>query len=118
MRDNPTAVAPPYMSGPTIHVERGHQRAVSLVTAAAAANAVDVWPDGNDVQSPERNPRPNAKSSGSSPSDRNGRARPASHLMTVVIDCENTTASVPCQPRSATRSLRIRRPTMYIVPPM
>ena len=30
----------PYISGPTIHVDLGHQRVVSFVTAAAAANAV------------------------------------------------------------------------------
>jgi hypothetical protein len=58
MRDKPTAVAPVYMSGPTIHVEFGHQRVVSFVTAAAAAKAVLVCPDGNDVQSPELNPLP------------------------------------------------------------
>jgi hypothetical protein len=49
MRESPTAVAPPYISGPTIHTERGHQRVVSFVTAAAAANAVLVCPDGNEV---------------------------------------------------------------------
>ena len=64
MRESPTAVAPPYINGPTYHVERGHQRVVSFVTAAAAANAVDVWPDGNDDQSPDENPLPNVKLSG------------------------------------------------------
>jgi len=42
MRERPTAVAPVYMIGPTIQVDLGHQRVVSFVTAAAAANAVDV----------------------------------------------------------------------------
>jgi hypothetical protein len=46
------------MSGPTTHVELGHQRVDSFVTAAAAAKAVLVWPDGNDDQSPEEKPFP------------------------------------------------------------
>jgi hypothetical protein len=58
MRDKPTAVAPVYMSGPTIHVDRGHHRVVSFVTAAAAANAVLVCPEGNEDQSPDENPLP------------------------------------------------------------
>jgi len=56
MRERPTAAAPPYISGPTTQVERGHQRVVSFVTAAAAANAVLVCPDGNEVQSPDEKP--------------------------------------------------------------
>lgn len=35
----PRATAPPYINGSTIHVDRGHHRVVSLVTAAAAADA-------------------------------------------------------------------------------
>src|SRR5207249_897521 len=46
MRESPTSVAPPYIAGATSHVPFGHQRRDSLVTAAAAANAAVVCPDG------------------------------------------------------------------------
>src|SRR5512143_179970 len=118
MRDKPTAVAPPYMSGPTIQVECGHQRVVSFVTAAAAANAVLVWPDGNDVQSPDEKPLPRWKSSGSCPLVKNGRPRPTAPFNMNVTPSANSTASVPCNPRSATRSYPPILPTAYSDPPM
>src|SRR5947209_9882877 len=52
MRERPTIVAPPYMSGPMTHLDLGHQAPVSAVTAAAAAKADVACPDGNDCQSP------------------------------------------------------------------
>src|SRR5215207_4482664 len=118
MRESPTAVAPPYMSGPTIHVDLGHQRVVSFVTAAAAANAVVVCPEGNDFQSPDANPLPRRKSSGSSPFERNGLPRPMMPFSTVVTPSPNSTAVVPCQPRSATRSNLPTLPMARSVPPI
>src|SRR5687768_2838456 len=65
MRDIPTTVAPPYMMGPTTQVDLGHHSVVSSVTAAAAANAVVVWPEGRDFHCPFPNPFPNRKFQGS-----------------------------------------------------
>ena len=56
MRERPTIVAPPYINGPITHVDLGHQVPVSAVTAAAAANADVVCPDGNDCRDPSPNP--------------------------------------------------------------
>ena len=63
IRESPTIAAPPYIAGPIAHFHCGHQRDVSLVTAAAAANAATEWPDGNErYLSPARSPRPNCQS--------------------------------------------------------
>src|SRR5690242_5532884 len=64
IRESPTSVAPPYITGATIHCSCGHQRRDSLVTAAAAANATVECPDGKDAYCPPVNPRPNLKSCG------------------------------------------------------
>src|SRR4051812_1692808 len=98
MRESATADAPPYMSGPTTHVERGHQRAVSFVTAAAAANAVVAWPEGKDCRSPFPKPFPTWKSCGLSPLETYGRERPPVPLITYVRASASSTDSVPCQP--------------------
>src|SRR5215467_2341353 len=118
IRERPTAVAPAYITGPTIHSDLGHQRVVSFVTAAAAANAVVACPDGNDAQSPDVNPFVARQSVGSVPSESEGRARPATPLMTYVMPSASSTDSVPCHPRSAMRSACVSLPTMYSVPPM
>src|ERR1043166_7592261 len=94
-------------------VEFGHQRVVSFVTAAAAANAVDVCPDGNDARSPDLNPCPKSKSFGFDPLVTNGRPRPATPLIIYVTASARSTASDPCQPRSAMRSWGASRPTPY-----
>jgi hypothetical protein len=36
------------MTGAMYQVDLGHQRWVSLITAAAAAKPATVWPEGND----------------------------------------------------------------------
>src|SRR5689334_15217915 len=100
MRDNPTIVAPPYMSGPMTHVDFGHHVPVSAVTAAAAANADVACPDGNDWRAAFVNPRKNLKSCGLASELTNGRARPVTPLRTYVATSARNTASVPCQPRS------------------
>jgi hypothetical protein len=46
--ESPTIPAPPYIAGPITHFMLGHQRDVSLATAAAAANAATECPDGNE----------------------------------------------------------------------
>src|SRR5262245_7191243 len=84
MRDKPTRVAPPYINGPTNFVDFGHHRPVSAVTAAAAANAVVVWPDGNELRFPSPNPPPNLKSAGLVSLETNGRARPSVPFRMVV----------------------------------
>src|SRR5215210_9258636 len=59
MRETPTSAAPPYSTGATYQVYFGHSRRTSLVTADAAANAVVVWPDGNDCRSELEKPLAN-----------------------------------------------------------
>src|SRR3954465_262649 len=102
MRDTPTSVAPPYISGPMTHVDFGHQSVVSSVTAAAAAKAVVECPDGNERYRLVAKPLPKWKSSGSSIVT-NGRERPSAPLITYDVSSPSSTASVPCQPRSAMR---------------
>src|SRR5579885_1293461 len=104
MRDRPTIVAPPYMSGPITQVDFGHHAPVSAVTAAAAAKADVACPEGNDCRSPFASPLNNLKSRGLVSLETNGLARPAIPLSTHVTTSATATASVPCQPRSATRS--------------
>src|SRR3954463_7553323 len=111
MRDRPTSVAPPYISVPMYGVDLGHQTEVSSVTADAAANAVLVWPDGNDCQSPLLKPRPQSKSWGMLSPETKGRLRPIVPLRTYVMPCATRTASVPCHPRSAIRGIFPTRPT-------
>jgi hypothetical protein len=48
MREMATMVAPPYINGAMYHVDFGHHFDVSLVTAAAAANAIPECPEGNE----------------------------------------------------------------------
>jgi hypothetical protein len=48
IREMPVSAAPPYMTGATYHTLLGHQRLVSDVTAAAAANAAILCPLGID----------------------------------------------------------------------
>src|SRR5450756_1136005 len=105
MRDSPTSVAPPYIAGPMIHVDLGHQVVVSSVTAAADANAVVECPDGNDCQSALLKPRPQSKSRGIIPFETNGRLRPMVPFSRNAIPSPTSTASVPCHPRSAMRGM-------------
>src|SRR5438309_11578316 len=100
MRERPTIVAPPYISGPTIHLAFGHQAPVSAVTAAAAANAEVACPEGNDCRSPLPKPFKNLKSWGLVSPETNGRERPSTPLSTQVRRSATITASVPCQPRA------------------
>src|SRR5436305_10542916 len=104
MRERATVVAPPYISGPTIHVDLGHQAPVSAVTAAAAAKAEVACPDGNDCRSPLAKPLVNLKSWAFVSPETKGRDRPPRPFRTHVVTSATITASVPCQPRSATRS--------------
>src|SRR4051812_19270285 len=60
IRESPMSDAPPYINGPTYHVELGHQRPVSVTTADAAANPATVCPDGKEryasfLPNPRRN---------------------------------------------------------------
>ena len=48
MREAAIIVAPPYITGAMYHVDFGHHFDVSLVTAAAAANPIAEWPEGNE----------------------------------------------------------------------
>src|SRR5258705_12164033 len=99
MRDRPTRVAPPYITGATYHVYFGHMRFTSLVTADAAANAVVLWPDGKDWRSATENPFKSWKSLGRvTPGLTSGRARPSVPLRKPMIPDPSSTASVPCQP--------------------
>src|SRR5262249_45834001 len=102
---------PVYINGPTIHSDLGHQRVVSFVTADAAANAVVVWPERNDDQSPDENPLPTVQSVGVRPPDNDGLALPATPLIRYVMPSASNTASVPCHPRSAIRGLCASSPT-------
>src|SRR5215208_619720 len=110
MRETPTSAAPPYIAVPTYHFECGHQSADSSVTAAAAAKAIVLWPEGKERYSSCRQPRLSPKFRGFSGS-RYGRARPAVPLISVVATPAMAIASVPCSPRSAIRSLPPIRPT-------
>src|SRR5690348_4072779 len=112
MRDSPTSVAPPYITDATTHCPCGHHRRDSLVTTAAAANAAVVCPDGNDWYLPSPKPRPNLKSCGFVSFVTYGRALPSTPLSTAVAALETMTASVPCQPRSATSRHPPTRPTV------
>src|SRR5690349_366203 len=102
MRERPTSVAPPYITGATYQVYLGHMRCTSLVTAEAAAKAVVVCPEGKDERSSPENPFPNLKSRGLVSAVTYGRERPSSPLRTPVTPEARTTASVPCRPRSST----------------
>ena len=64
MRESPTSVAPPYITGPTSQACPGQIRCASLVTLDAAAKAIVVCPEGNDDRSSPENPFPNLKSRG------------------------------------------------------
>src|SRR3954468_16090413 len=118
MRDSPTRVAPPYITGPTYQVYFGHMRCTSAVTAAAAANAVVECPDGNDCRVDDENPLANLKSLGWVPMDASGRARPSVPFSTPVMPEESSTASVPCHPRSLSCGLSATTPMPYSAPPM
>jgi len=48
MREIPTSVAPVKARVPTYHLDSGHHIWVSLLRAAANANAAVVCPEGND----------------------------------------------------------------------
>src|SRR6185503_16252043 len=101
-----------------IHFVLGHHSAVSVDTAAAAAKAVVACPDGNDMNSPPLNPRPNLKLRGFVSAEAYGRSRPSTPLRIPAIVAPTTSASVPWRPRSAARGICARRPTTYIDPPM
>src|SRR5438105_12033973 len=102
MRERPTIVAPPYMSGPITHVDFGHHVPVSAVTAAAAANADVACPDGNDWRLPSPKPFKNLKLCGLVSLNTKGRERPALTFHAYVTTSATTTASGPCQPAAAT----------------
>src|SRR3954463_9838408 len=103
--------------GPMIHLVLGHHAAVSVDTAAAAANAVVACPEGKDMNSPLLKPRPNLKLRGLVSDEAYGRSRPSTPLRPPAIAAPTTSASVPCRPRSAARGICARRPTTYIDPP-
>src|SRR5690348_9021822 len=113
MRERPIIVAPAYINGPTTLVDFGHHRPVSAVAAAAAANAVAACRDGSDVRLLSLNPAPNLKSCALESAVTNGRDLPATPLSNAPTASASPTASVPCKPRSATRSQWPKRPAPY-----
>src|ERR1700738_687469 len=84
IRDNPTKVAPPYITGAAYQVYCGHMRCTSAVTDEATANAVVVWPEGNDCRS-DLVPFMNLKSCGLVSALTYGRDRPSATLSAPVI---------------------------------
>src|SRR5437763_14563146 len=85
MRESPTIVAPPYITGATNFTAFGWRRRTSLVTDEATANAVVVCPDGNDWRSALPNPPPILKSVGFVSLVTNGRARPIVPFRKLVM---------------------------------
>src|SRR5690242_10738020 len=118
MRERPTSVAPPYITGATYHTASGCIRRISLVTADAAAKAAVVCPDGKDCRSLLLNPPNSLKSCGLLSAETYGRARPSEPLSTAVTTDARSTDSVPCHPRSSSHGCPPHRPMAYIPPPM
>ena len=79
-------------------------------SAAAAANAVDVCPEGNDCRSDVLKPPPNLKSRGLLSLETKGRARPSVPLRNPVVRLATSSASVPCQAKSVRSGRRATRP--------
>src|SRR5258708_2417728 len=101
IRPNEVAAAPAYRIGPTYQRYCGHIRSTSLVTDAAAVNAVAACADGKLVRASLAKPFPNLKSRGLESAVTLGRERPSMPLSIPVIPVATTTASVLCQPRSS-----------------
>src|SRR5258708_34441851 len=80
IRPNEVAAAPAYRIGPTYQRYCGHIRSTSLVTDAAAVNAVAACADGKLVRASLAKPFPNLKSRGLESAVPLGRERPSMPL--------------------------------------
>src|SRR5258708_2607211 len=100
IRPNEVAAAPAYRIGPTYQRYCGHIRSTSLVTDAAAVNAVAACADGKLVRASLAKPFPNLKSRGLESAVTLGRERPNMPLSLPGNPAATPTAPGPRPPRA------------------